>query len=82
MREAIYKFRPGALDAIARAKNTRTEPELAWLLGLQGDTNLLGKLRHGALVGAPMALHVSGLMGDEEYVSAWFEQVGEELAAA
>lgn len=79
MREAVYRFRPGALDAIARATGRRTESELAWLIGLEGDTNLLGQLRHGALCGAPMALHVAGLMGDEEYVAAWFELVGDEL---
>lgn len=80
MREAVYKFRPGALDAIARATNSRTETQLAWLLGLEGDTELLGRLRHGALCGAPMALHVAGVMGDEEYVAAWFDLVGDDLS--
>lgn len=79
--EALYRFRPGALDAIAQHLNLRTEAQLATALGLGGDVELLARLRHGALCGAPMALHVSTLMGIENYIGAWFDTVATDHAA-
>lgn len=55
-----YRFQPGALDIIAQEKRLGSEQALATALGI--TTDQLGRLRHGATVGAPMALHVSTLM--------------------
>ena len=55
-----YRFQPGALDIIAQEKRLTSEQALATALGI--TTDQLGRLRHGATVGAPMALHVSTLM--------------------
>ena len=80
---AVYRFRPGALDAISTAKNCRSESELAAVLGFR--TNPLEKLdrvRHGALVGFPMAEHVAALMGTGNYLGAWVELVTEQPVAA
>ena len=55
-----YRFQPGALYIIAQETRLTSEQALATALGI--TTDQLGKLRHGATVGAPMALHVSTLM--------------------
>lgn len=77
---ALYRFRPGALDAISTAKNCRSEDELAAMLGIRDDQ--LDKVRHGALVGLPMAVHVARLMGTGEYLGAWTELVAADPIAA
>ncbi|MBG9356246.1 hypothetical protein ACQX25_04420 [Corynebacterium diphtheriae] len=81
VQEALFRFRPGALDIIAQMLNLRTEKQLAVALRLEGNTDLLAQLRHGALCGLPMALHVSELMGMEHYIGAWFDQVSGQNAA-
>lgn len=82
IKEALYRFRPEALDAIAEHLNLKTEKQLATALGLRGNVSILDELRNGtALVGAPMALHVSSLMGIENYIGAWFDPVQDVLAA-
>lgn len=77
---ALYRFRPGALDTIASQTGRTTERQLAALLGI--DQEQLAKVRHGAIVGAPMALRVSALMGTEDYLAAWFDPVATPAAAA
>lgn len=77
---AIYRFRDGALDAISRAKNCHSESELAAILGIRDDQ--LDKVRHGALVGFPMAVHVAKLMGTDGYLGAWTELVTADPIAA
>lgn len=80
-KEVLYRFRPDSLEAIAEHLNLRTEKQLATALGLWGDVEVLGELRCGMSVGAPMVLHVSSLMGFENYVGAWFDPVREPQAA-
>lgn len=73
-----FTFRPGALDAIMRSRNLQTEEQLALLIGVH--TTDVPKLRAGAKVTAELALRVSALQGDKNYIAAWFDQV-EETAA-
>lgn len=71
MEQHLYRFRDGALDDIARARNCRTERQLAAALWISVED--LGALRHGALVGDPMRLHVAELMGHESALGPWLE---------
>lgn len=80
MRQHLYRFRDGALDAIARAKNCHTERELAAMLGIDADD--LGALRHGAFVGDLMALHVAEVMGRNDALGPWLERVSSDAIAA
>lgn len=74
-----FTFRPGALDAIMRSRNLQTEEQLALLIGVH--TADIPKLRAGAKVTAELALRVSALQGDKNYIGAWFDQVEEQEAA-
>ncbi|MDN6707411.1 hypothetical protein [Corynebacterium glyciniphilum] len=76
----LYRFRDGALDAISRSKNCRSESELAAILGIRDEQ--LDRVRHGALVGLPMAVHVAKLMGTDGYLGAWTELVTADPIAA
>ncbi|MDN6242160.1 MULTISPECIES: hypothetical protein [Actinomycetes] len=80
MDQHLYRFRDGALDAIAREKNLRTERQLATALGIK--TEEVGALRHGAVVGDPMALHVASLMGLDHGLGPWLEPVAFDTVAA
>lgn len=71
MQPLTYRFRPGALDAIARSRNFTTDQQLALYVGVK--TEQLAQLRAGAEVSARLAFRVSALQGDEQYVTAWFE---------
>lgn len=80
MEPHLYRFRDGALDAIAREKNFRTERQLAAGLGISPED--VGALRHGAVVGDPMALHVATLMGLDDSLGPWLEPVALDTVAA
>lgn len=67
-----FTFRPGALDAIMRSRNVQTDEQLALLIGVR--TADIPKLRAGAKVTAELALRVSALQGDRNYIAAWFDQ--------
>lgn len=73
MTPILYRFRPGALDAIARSRRFTTEEQLALYIGVEERD--LPKLRAGAFVTAEVALRVSTLQGDRDYISAWFDLV-------
>lgn len=75
----IYRFRPGALDAIARSRNLTTDDQLALYIGV--NVTDIPKLRAGAKVSERLAVRLSALQGDEQYIAAWFEPVGEAKAA-
>ena len=79
MAQPRFTFRPGALDAIMRSRNLQTEEQLALLIGVR--TADIPKLRAGAKVTAELALRVSALQGDKNYIAAWFDQVKEQEAA-
>ncbi|EGT5594947.1 hypothetical protein B7O34_10385 [Corynebacterium striatum] len=66
-----FTFRPGALDAIMRSRNVQTEEQLALLIGVYPED--IPKLRAGAKVTAEIALRVSALQGDKDYIAAWFD---------
>lgn len=74
-----YRFRPGALDAIARSRNYITDKQLAEHIGVKPDK--LPLLRAGAEVSERLALRVSALQGDEYYIGAWFDEVNHQEAA-
>lgn len=74
LRSPTYRFRPGALDAIARSRNFTSDDQLALYIGLR-KTEQLAQLRAGAEVSARLALRVSALQGDQEYIAGYFEQV-------
>lgn len=79
MRQASrYVFRPGALEAIMRTRNLRTDAQLAAAIGITREG--LEKARAGWPVTAELALKVSALQGDENYIAAWFDPY--ELQAA
>lgn len=73
-----YKFRPGALEAIMRSRNVNTDRQLALLIGVREKD--LAKLRAGWPVAAEVALRVSALQGDQNYIAAWFDQIDEPAA--
>lgn len=74
-----FTFRPGALDAIMRSRNLHTEEQLALLIGVR--TADLPKLRAGAKVTAELALRVSALQGDKNYIAGYFDRVDDPIAA-
>lgn len=74
-----YTFRPGALEAIARSRNLHTDEQLALYIGIR--TADLQKVRAGAAVSAEVALRVSALQGDKNYIAAYFDQVEHVTAA-
>lgn len=76
----LYRFRPGALDSIARSLNLHTERQLAACLRISADN--LGALRHGGVVGAPMALHVADLMGRDHDLGPWLEPADDDTIVA
>ena len=67
-----YTFRPGALDAIMRSRNLLTDEQLALFIGVRHAD--LVKVRAGYPVSAEVALRVSALQGDQNYIAAWFDQ--------
>lgn len=67
-----YTFRPGALDAIMRSRNLTTDEQLALFIGVRHAD--LAKVRAGYPVSAEVALRVSALQGDQNYIAAWFDQ--------
>jgi len=79
MQTRTYRFRPGALDAIARSRNYITDEQLAKHIGIKPEK--LPLLRAGAEVSERLALRVSALQGDEYYIGAWFDQVVHQEAA-
>ena len=66
-----YRFRPGALDAIARTRNLITEGQLAAAIGVRPED--VPKMRAGMPVSARVALKVAAMQGDEDYLAGWFE---------
>lgn len=74
-----YTFRPGALEAIARSRNLHTDEQLALYIGVR--TADLQKVRAGAAVSAEVALRVSALQGDKNYIAGYFDQVERVTAA-
>lgn len=68
-----YKFRPGALDSIMRSRGFRTEEQLALYIGVRQTD--LARLRAGTPVTAEVALRVSALQGDSQYMSCYFDTV-------
>lgn len=74
-----YTFRPGALDAIMRSRNLQTEEQLALLIGVYPAD--IPKLRAGAKVTAELALRVSALQGDKNYIAGYFDRVDDPIAA-
>lgn len=74
-----FTFRPGALDAIMRSRNLHTEEQLALLIGVR--TADIPKLRAGAKVTAELALRVSALQGDKNYIAGYFDRVDDPIAA-
>lgn len=79
MQARTYRFRPGALDAIARSRRFDTDEQLALYVGVRTDQ--LPMLRAGAEVSERLATRLSALQGDEHYISAWFDQVNDIKAA-
>lgn len=75
----IYRFRPGALDHIMRSRNLTSDSQLAAAIGVRLED--LPKLRAGAAVSARVALKVSALQGDEQYIAGLFEPVHYDNAA-
>lgn len=73
-----FTFRPGALDAIMRSRNLTTDEQLALFIGIRVAD--LPKVRAGAPVSAELALRVSALQGDQDYIAAWFDQVNDQAA--
>lgn len=74
-----YTFRPGALDAIARSRNLLTDEQLALYVGVRPED--LPKVRAGVPVSAEVALRVSALQGDRNYIAGYFDQVPATTAA-
>ncbi|ALC05958.1 hypothetical protein CDES_07765 [Corynebacterium deserti GIMN1.010] len=74
-----YRFRPGALDAIARSRNFTSDQQLALYVGVRPEH--LPLLRSGAEVSERLATRLSALQGDEYYISAWFDPAEESEAA-
>lgn len=74
-----YRFRPGALDAIARSRNFTSDQQLALYVGVKPEQ--LPMLRSGAEVSERLATRLSALQGDEYYISAWFDEVNHQEAA-
>lgn len=75
-----YRFRPGALDAIARSRRFTSDEQLALYVGVQPDQ--LPMLRAGAKVSARVALRVSALQGDRDYVAGYFDLADDPRVAA
>lgn len=76
----LYRFRPGALDHIMRSRNLTSDTQLAAVIGVSTDD--LAKLRAGAAVTARVAIRVSAMQGDEQYISGLFETVTPDRVAA
>lgn len=74
-----FTFRPGALDAIMRSRNLHTEEQLALFIGV--CTSDIPKLRAGAKVTTELALRVSALQGDKNYIAGYFDRVDDPIAA-
>lgn len=74
-----YTFRPGALDAIARSRNLHTDEQLALFVGIRPAD--LAKVRAGAAVSAEVALRVSALQGDKNYIAGYFDLVEQHAVA-
>lgn len=74
-----YRFRSGALDAIARSRRFTTDEQLALYVGV--TTEQLPMLRAGAKVTAKLALRVSALQGDQDYIGGYFDLVDPRVAA-
>ena len=68
-----YRFREGALDHIMRSRNLTTDSQLAAAIGIKEED--LQRVRAGALVSARLALKVSALQGDEDYIIGYFEPI-------
>lgn len=79
MQPRTYRFRPGALDAIARSRNFTTDQQLALYVGVKPEH--LPMLRAGAEVSKRLATRLSALQGDEHYLSGWFDLVDNQAAA-
>lgn len=80
MERLLYRFRPGALDAIMRTRNLTTEDQLASAIGVTRDG--LKALREGACLTVRGALRVAAMQGDAEYLSGWFDLVEPQPVAA
>lgn len=65
-------------DAIMRSRNLTTDEQLALFIGVR--RNELAKVRAGYPVSAEVALRVSALQGDQDYIAAWFDQVQDNAA--
>ena len=73
-----YRFREGALDHIMRSRNLTTDSQLAAAIGIKEED--LQRVRAGALVSARLALKVSALQGDEDYIIGYFDPIYEAAA--
>lgn len=72
MDRAVYKFRSGAIDAIARLNQIDSDEELASYLGVRLSD--LPAIRAGAPVSSKVALYVSSKQGDLDYLGVWFDE--------
>lgn len=70
-----FFFRRGALDHIMRSRLLRTDQQLAKAIGVRDED--IPALRAGAPVTARVALHVSALQGDENYLDGLFVRLDE-----
>lgn len=61
-----------------RSRNVNTDAQLALLIGVRDKD--LEKIRAGWPVTAEVALRVSALQGDQNYIAAWFDEVKEPAA--
>lgn len=73
MKQVVYRFRPGALDHIARSLGIHDDRGLAAALHISTDE--LHSVRNGAVVGLPMAVHVASLMGSSFDLRTWTQLV-------
>lgn len=80
MNDIAFRFRPGALDTICASRNLATDTQLAALLGVTPED--LRRLRNGSPCNAQLALRVCAIQGTDEYISAWFDVVHPQHAAA
>ncbi|MCG7242620.1 hypothetical protein [Corynebacterium sp. ACRPS] len=62
-----------------RSRNLQTEEQLALLIGVYPAD--IPKLRAGAKVTAELALRVSTLQGDKNYIAGYFDRVDDPIAA-
>lgn len=70
---AVYRIRSGTLEALVHRWNIESPEDLAVLLRITSED--LVALRHGALIGLPMAVHIADLMGIANNLSTWTELV-------